>query len=95
MAASDFTVFVIDGGATVRASTAALVSGVPNKTIARELGVCHRTAAHIRANLFEKMGVESVVDLAVMANDLQRLDRKGAMTYANVFGQFDIPQYAN
>jgi DNA-binding NarL/FixJ family response regulator len=43
---------------------------VPNKVIAHTLHVCQRTAAQIRANVFQKMGVESAIDLAVMASAL-------------------------
>jgi FixJ family two-component response regulator len=68
-----------------------IVTGVPNKTIARELGVCQRTAAQIRADVFEKMDVESAVDLAILVGDLRWCDHKGIITYANVSAQLDIP----
>lgn len=53
---------------------AMIVDGLPNKTIARKLGVCQRTAAQIRADVFEKMGAGSAVDLAIMASDLWKLN---------------------
>jgi len=43
-----------------------IVDGVPNKTIARHLGVSLRTANRIRAAVFDKMGAASAVDLAKM-----------------------------
>lgn len=46
-----------------------IVEGVPNKTIARQLGVSHRTANRVRAAVFKKMGVASAVDLARMVGD--------------------------
>jgi FixJ family two-component response regulator len=46
---------------------AMIVGGLPNKLIARKLGVYQRTAARIRADVLEKMGVESAVELAQMA----------------------------
>ena len=72
-----------------------VVTGVPNKTIARELGVCHRTAAQIRADVFKKMDAESAVDLAIMASNLWRVECEGITIHANVSSQFDTPQYAN
>jgi two-component system response regulator FixJ len=47
-----------------------MVNGLPTKAIAKELGVCQRTAAQIRSHVYRKMGAESVVDLAVMVGDL-------------------------
>jgi FixJ family two-component response regulator len=47
-----------------RDAMARIIDGVPNKTIARQLGVSHRTANRIRAAVFKKMGVTSAVDLA-------------------------------
>ena len=47
-----------------REAMARIVDGVPNKTIARQLGVSHRTANRIRAAVFKKMEVASAVDLA-------------------------------
>jgi FixJ family two-component response regulator len=47
-----------------REAMARIVDGVPNKTIARQLGVSHRTANRIRAAVFKKMEVTSAVDLA-------------------------------
>jgi FixJ family two-component response regulator len=55
-----------------------IIAGTPNKTIARKLGVCHRTAAQIRATVFEKMGVESAVDLAILTGELRKFDREKA-----------------
>ena len=46
------------------------VAGVPTKTIARQLGVCQRTAAQIRAEVFKKMGADSAVELARMTSGL-------------------------
>ena len=53
-----------------------IVDGVPTKVIARELGVCQRTAARIRADVFEKMGAESAVELAQMAVELDCFARR-------------------
>jgi two-component system, LuxR family, response regulator FixJ len=50
-----------------------IVNGMPNKTIARELGISMRTTARIRADIFKKMGAESAVDLADMTAELRRL----------------------
>jgi FixJ family two-component response regulator len=47
-----------------------VLTGVPNKTIARKLDVCQRTAAQIRADVFKKMDAKSGVDLATMTSDL-------------------------
>lgn len=47
-----------------------IVDSVPTKTIARKLGVCQRTAARIRADVFEKMEAESAVELAQMAAEM-------------------------
>lgn len=66
-----------------------VLTGIPNKTIARELGVCQRTAAQIRADVFKKMGAESAVELAAMASDLLRFDCKGIVMHANISGRFD------
>lgn len=55
-----------------------IVSGMPNKTIARELGVCQRTAAQIRAKVFKKMNADSAVDLALMASALWRRESQPA-----------------
>jgi two-component system response regulator FixJ len=53
---------------------AMVVDGMPTKTIARKLNVCHRTAAQIRADVFEKMEAGSAIELAIMASDLWRFD---------------------
>lgn len=71
-----------------------VVTGIPTKTIARELGVCQRTAAQIRADVFRKMGAESAVDLAVMTNDLGRFTCEGPVMYPNGFGYLDVAQCA-
>jgi len=42
----------------------AVMSGKPNKIIAREMDISQRTVDRIRANLFEKMGVGTAVELA-------------------------------
>ena len=47
-----------------REALAKIVEGVPNKTIAHQLGLSHRTTNRIRATVFKKMGVVSAVDLA-------------------------------
>jgi two-component system, LuxR family, response regulator FixJ len=49
-----------------------IVNCVPNKNIIRELGVSMRTAARIRATVYEKMGVEFTVELAQIAVELSR-----------------------
>jgi hypothetical protein len=54
------------------------------------LGVCHRTAAQIRADVFQKMDADSAVDLAIMASDLWRTDRKGIVIHASTSGQSDF-----
>ena len=52
-----------------------IIRGLPNKSIARQLGVCQRTAANIRADVFQKMGTESAVDLALLVGDLRQFER--------------------
>jgi FixJ family two-component response regulator len=49
-----------------REAMARIIDGVPNKTIACQLGVSPRTANRIRAAVFKKMGATSAVDLARM-----------------------------
>jgi RNA polymerase sigma factor (sigma-70 family) len=44
-----------------------IVKGLPNKTIARQLGISQRTVSRIRADIFGKIGVECAVDLAQIA----------------------------
>ncbi len=86
---------------------AMIVGGLPNKLIARKLGVCQRTAARIRADVLEKMGVESAVELAQMAVLLAGLPPKESprtgpirlldachATLANVHTACPIPQGA-
>ena len=55
---------------------AMIVNSLPNKVIARELGVCQRTAARIRADVFEKMGAESAVESAQMSVALVGLPQR-------------------
>lgn len=73
---------------------AQIVAGVPTKTIARQLGVCHRTAAQIRANIFKKMNADSAVDLAVMTNNLLQSNCAGIVAPDHVSNQFETPQCA-
>lgn len=40
-----------------------VLDGLPNKTIARKLGVSRRTVERIRAAAFEKLGAESAIDV--------------------------------
>jgi len=40
-----------------------ILAGLPNKTIARKLGVSRRTVERIRAAAFEKLGAESALDV--------------------------------
>jgi two-component system response regulator DctR len=51
-----------------------LIQGHYNKTIADHLGITPRTVEFHRANLFEKMGVSSAIELA---HKLGRLERQG------------------
>ena len=53
-----------------QAAMARIIDGVPNKAIAHQLGVSHRTINRIRAAIFKKMGVTSAVDLARMVSGL-------------------------
>jgi FixJ family two-component response regulator len=71
-----------------------VVEGVPNKTIAHKLDVCQRTAAQLRADVFEKMGADSAVDLAVMARDLWRLDSAETLLPPIVSGALSMAEYA-
>jgi len=48
-----------------------LLTGEPNKTLARMLNVSMRTVDRLKASVFEKMGVESAVELARIAADLE------------------------
>jgi DNA-binding NarL/FixJ family response regulator len=54
-----------------RDALAKIVEGVPNKTIAHQLDVSHRTANRIRAAVFKKMGVASAVDLARIVGEFE------------------------
>jgi two-component system, LuxR family, response regulator FixJ len=69
-----------------------VATGIATKIISRELGVCQRTAAQIRADVFKKMDAKSAVDLAVMANDLRRFDCEGIVMHANISGRSNIAQ---
>jgi FixJ family two-component response regulator len=55
-----------------RAVMGMVVQGLPNKAIARELDVCQRTAARIRSEVYEKMAVDSAVELAQAAFLMRR-----------------------
>lgn len=68
-----------------------IVHGLPNKTIARKVGVCQRTAAQIRAEVCRKMGVGSAVELALLAGELWRHDCGGLLTYDNSEHEFRRP----
>lgn len=46
-----------------------IIVGRPNKLIARDLDVSHRTVDRIRATVLEKMGAETAVDLARMVTE--------------------------
>jgi len=46
-----------------------VLDGVPNKTIARKLGVSRRTVERIRATAFEKLGAESALDVVRMSSE--------------------------
>lgn len=48
-----------------------IVVGKPNKVIARNLVISHRTVDRIRASVFEKMGTDSAVELAGILAELQ------------------------
>lgn len=63
---------------------AMVVNGLPNKTIARELRVCQRTAAEIRARVFQKMEAESATSLAMMLGEFGRRSHDGMRGYANI-----------
>lgn len=52
-----------------------LIRGHYNKTIAEHLGITARTVEFHRANIFEKMGVESAIELAHQLGRLQALDQ--------------------
>ncbi len=51
-----------------------LLRGHYNKNIAEHLGITQRTVEFHRANIFEKMGVESAIELAHQLGQLQSLD---------------------
>ena len=48
-----------------------LLRGHYNKNIAEHLGITQRTVEFHRANIFEKMGVESAIELAHQLGKLQ------------------------
>jgi FixJ family two-component response regulator len=48
-----------------------IVAGKPNKLIARELDVSHRTVDRLRAAVFRKTGVETAVELACIVGELR------------------------
>lgn len=48
-----------------------MITGTPNKNIARVLSVSHRTADRIRATIYEKMGVESAAEVACLVAELR------------------------
>ncbi len=48
-----------------------MVTGTPNKNIARILSVSHRTADRIRATIYEKMGVESAAEVASLVAEVR------------------------
>jgi FixJ family two-component response regulator len=50
-----------------------VVTGVPNKRIANILGISQRTVDRVRAMVFEKMHVESAVELAQVTAEFRRL----------------------
>jgi FixJ family two-component response regulator len=45
------------------------LKGVPNKLIAKQLSLSHRTVEHHRSRLLEKLGVASIVDLMRVMNE--------------------------
>lgn len=51
-----------------------LLHGHYNKNIAEHLGITARTVEFHRANIFEKMGVESAIELAHKLGQLQPMD---------------------
>jgi FixJ family two-component response regulator len=48
-----------------------MITGTPNKNIARILSVSHRTADRIRATIYEKMGVESAAEVASLVAEVR------------------------
>lgn len=48
-----------------------MITGTPNKNIARMLSVSHRTADRIRATIYEKMGVESAAEVASLVAEVR------------------------
>jgi FixJ family two-component response regulator len=50
-----------------------MITGTPNKNMARILQVSHRTADRIRATVYEKMGVESAAEVASLVAELRAL----------------------
>lgn len=52
-----------------RTVLAMMVADVPNKTIARRLGLGRRTVDRIRASVLEKMGADSAVKAALMLGE--------------------------
>ena len=48
-----------------------IVAGKPNKAIARQLDVSHRTVDRLRAAVLRKMGIDTAVELARIVGELQ------------------------
>jgi two-component system response regulator DctR len=57
-----------------------VVAGMPNKLIAKQLGISIRTVEDRRRNIYHKLGVDTAVQLVtlVLENDLTRTDASGA-----------------
>lgn len=55
-----------------------LIQGVPNKTIARELGIAQRTIELHRSNVMNKMGARSIAQLVRMMMNLERAEAPAA-----------------
>jgi len=55
---------------------AAVVSGLTNKDIARQLSVSEDTIKHHVSNIFDKLGVSNRLELALVALDYELVDRR-------------------
>lgn len=59
---------------------AAVVGGLTNKDIARHLSISEDTIKHHLSNIFDKTGVSNRLELALIAIDLELVDRRQPLT---------------
>jgi FixJ family two-component response regulator len=61
-----------------------IVAGKPNKAIARDLRISHRTVDRVRADVLEKMGADSAVELAQMVGEVRGGERAEKLAADNL-----------